>query len=69
YNTMYSVLTNNYIKAVEYGVSTLSCASSIALGLVFITTVFRKVNLYGVLTRIKENEKYKNSINKIKQQK
>ena len=49
--------------------STLSCASSIALGLVFITTVFRKVNLYGVLTRIKENEKYKNSINKIKQQK
>ncbi|MCC0627507.1 threonine/serine exporter family protein [Clostridioides sp. ES-S-0108-01] len=69
YNTMYSVLTNNYIKAVEYGVSTLSCASSIALGLVFITTVFRKVNLYGVITKIKENEKYKNSINKIKQQK
>ena len=69
YNTMYSVLTNNYIKAVEYGVSTLSCASSIALGLVFITTVFRKVNLYGVLTKIKENEKYKKSINKIKQQK
>nr|UWI50636.1 threonine/serine exporter family protein [Clostridioides difficile] len=69
YNTMYSFLTNDYIKAVEYGVSTLSCASSIALGLVFITTVFRKVNLYGIVSKIKDNEKYKKSINKIKPQK
>lgn len=69
YNTMYSFLTSDYIRAVEYGVSTLSCASSIALGLVFITTIFRKINLYGIFNKIKENERYKKSIKKIKQPK
>lgn len=66
YNIMYFVLINNYIKVVEYGVSILLCVSLIVLGLVFIIIVFRKVNLYGVFIKIKENEKYKKSINKIK---
>ena len=41
YNSMYQFLTGNYIKAIDYGVTTLSNAGSLALGVILISSIFR----------------------------
>lgn len=41
YNSMYQFLTGNYIKAIDYGVNTLSSAGSLALGVILVSSIFR----------------------------
>lgn len=41
YNSMYQFLTGNYMKAIDYGVNTLSSAGSLALGVILVSSIFR----------------------------
>ncbi|RDY26464.1 threonine/serine exporter [Romboutsia weinsteinii] len=52
YNTMYSLLVGDYIKAMEYGTSTLSSAGALALGVIFVSTLFRNFNLHRLIDKI-----------------
>lgn len=45
YNTLYAFLIKDYIKAVDYGVSTISNACSLALGIILISTLYRNYSL------------------------
>lgn len=55
YNTMYEFIVGDYIKMIEYGVDTLSIAGALALGVIFISTIFRELNLHRMLDRIVRN--------------
>ncbi|MEG1310526.1 MAG: threonine/serine exporter family protein [Romboutsia sp.] len=52
YNTMYSFIVGDYIKAIDYGVNTLSIAGALALGVIFISTIFRNFNLHMVIDKM-----------------
>ena len=41
YNTMYEFIKGNYITGMDYAISTISSACSLALGFIFISTFFR----------------------------
>lgn len=41
YNTLYAFLRKDYMQAVDYGVSTISNACALALGIIFISTIYR----------------------------
>lgn len=45
YNTLYAFLIKDYIQAVDYGVSTISNACSLALGIILISTLYRNYSL------------------------
>lgn len=46
YNTMYEFIRGNYIEAIDFGINTFSSAGSLALGVIFISTLFRRFNLH-----------------------
>ncbi|SCH90026.1 MULTISPECIES: threonine/serine exporter family protein [unclassified Romboutsia] len=48
YNTLYSCLKGDYMKALEIGINTLSSAGALALGVILISTLFRNFNLYSI---------------------
>ena len=52
YNTLYAFLTNDYTAGVRNGISTLMVAGAISLGLVFITTIFRRRKTNDILSKI-----------------
>lgn len=52
YNTFYAFLTNDYTAGVRNGISTLMIAGAISLGLVFITTLFRRRKTNDILGKI-----------------
>ena len=41
YNTMYEFLRGNYIDAIDNGINTLSGAGALALGVIFVSSLFR----------------------------
>ena len=45
YNTLYTFLIKDYIQAIDYGVSTISNACSLALGIILISTIYRNYSL------------------------
>ena len=45
YNTLYAFLRNDYIQALDYGVTAISSACSLALGIIFVSTLYRNHNL------------------------
>lgn len=45
YNTLYAFLIKDYIQAIDYGVSTISNACSLALGIILISTIYRNYSL------------------------
>lgn len=49
YNTMYEFLIGDYLKAIEYGIDTLTISGSLALGIIFISTIFRNFNLHKII--------------------
>lgn len=48
YNTLYAFLSTDYVKAVDYGVSTISSACALALGVIFVSTLYRNYNFTKV---------------------
>ena len=58
YNTLYAFLRKDYMQAVDYGVSTISSACALALGVIFISTLYRNYNL----NKIKKHKKQLNNI-------
>ena len=45
YNTLYSFLSNDYIKALSYGVNTIFNACALALGVILVSAIYRNNNL------------------------
>ena len=45
YNTLYEILKGNYIRSIAYGANTFINAGSLALGVIFISTLFRSLKL------------------------
>lgn len=45
YNTLYSFLKKDYIQALAYGFTTISNACALALGVIFISTLYRNHTL------------------------
>lgn len=58
YNTLYAFLRKDYMQAVDYGVSTISSACALALGVIFVSTLYRNYNLNKI-------KKFKQKLNKI----
>lgn len=55
YNTMYELLKGDYFKGIDYAISTLSSAFALALGVIFISTLFRNFNLNLLYNKFKSN--------------
>lgn len=49
YNTLFEFLKGNYLKALDFGTNTLASAGALALGVIFISTLFRNFNLYKLV--------------------
>ncbi|HSQ89956.1 threonine/serine exporter family protein [Romboutsia sp.] len=64
YNTMYEFLIGDYLKAIEYGIDTLVIAGSLALGIIFISTIFRNFKFHKILENIVNGIKNINSKDK-----
>ncbi len=45
YNALFELLKGNYIKSIEYGTNTFVSAGALALGVIFISTLFRSLKL------------------------
>ena len=45
YNTLYAILRKDYVQAVDYGVTTISNACALALGIILISTLYRNYSL------------------------
>lgn len=59
YYTMYQAVTGNVMQALELGISTLANAGSLALGVIFVSTITRQY--YKVkFKRLKKHEKIEN---------
>ena len=52
YNTLFECLKGNYLKALDFGTNTLASAGALALGVIFISTLFRNFNLYKLVKPI-----------------
>lgn len=52
YNTMYEFTVGNYVKGMDYGINTLATAGSLALGVIFVSTIFRNINMYNIIKNI-----------------
>ena len=61
YNTLYYFLTNDYMNALSYGVSTISNACSLALGVILVSTLYRNHSL----NKLKKYKIYVEIIKKI----
>ncbi|MCR8744933.1 threonine/serine exporter family protein [Romboutsia lituseburensis] len=57
YNTMYEFIKGDYIKAIDYGINTLSLAGALALGVIFVSTLFRNFNLHKTLDNLLKSPK------------
>lgn len=64
YNTMYELITGDYMKAIDYGINTLSIAGALALGVIFISTIFRNFNLHKFLEHLINPQKKMKNTNK-----
>lgn len=49
YNTLFEFLKRDYIKALDFATNTLGSAGALALGVIFISTLFRNLNLHKLL--------------------
>ena len=58
YNTLYAFLRKDYVQAIDFGTVTISNACALALGIIFISTLYRNRNL----NKIKELKNKLNSI-------
>lgn len=47
YNCIYNYILGNYMQAIDYGVVTLCNAGALALGVIFISTIFRGVKAFN----------------------
>ena len=45
YNTLYAILRKDYVQAIEYGVTTISNACALALGIILISTLYKNYSL------------------------
>lgn len=54
YNTMYELLKGDYVKGMDYAISTLSNAFSLALGVIFISTIFRSFKFNNFYSKFKK---------------
>ncbi len=58
YNTVYEFIVGDYIKAIDYGINTLAIAGALALGIIFVSTIFRNININRLINKIeKQKEK------------
>ncbi|MGL5345760.1 MAG: threonine/serine exporter family protein [Peptostreptococcaceae bacterium] len=60
YNTMYELLKGDYVKGMDYAISTLSSAFALALGVIFISTIFRNFKLHSLTNIFTLNKCNKN---------
>lgn len=58
YNTLYAFLRKDYVQAIDFGTVTISNACALALGIIFISTLYRNRNL----NKIKELKNKLNSV-------
>ncbi len=58
YNTVYAFITGNYMSAIDYAINTLAIAGALALGIIFVSTIFRNININRLIIR-EENQKEK----------
>ena len=58
YYTMYQVVTGDVDKALELGLNTLASAGSLALGVIFVSTITRRY--YSVKLKLKNKKKLEN---------
>lgn len=58
YNTLYACLRKDYVQAIDFGTVTISNACALALGIIFISTIYRNRNL----NKIKELKNKLNSV-------
>ena len=58
YYTMYQVVTGDVDKALELGLNTLASAGSLALGVIFVSTITRRY--YSVKLKLKNKKKHEN---------
>jgi uncharacterized membrane protein YjjB (DUF3815 family) len=58
YNTLYAFLRKDYVQAIDFGTVTISNACALALGIIFISTIYRNRNL----NKIKELKNKLNSV-------
>ncbi|CEI73415.1 MULTISPECIES: threonine/serine exporter family protein [Romboutsia] len=68
YNTMYQFIVGDYMKAIEYGVNTLAISGALALGIIFVSTIFRNIKLgkfIGKSTKNKNNSSIKSGENNL----
>lgn len=54
YNTMYELLKGNYVKGMDYAISTLSSAFALALGVIFISTIFRNFKFNKFYSKLRK---------------
>lgn len=52
YNTMHELIKGNYIEGMDFAISTLSSAFALALGVIFISTLFRNFNMHKLFCNI-----------------
>lgn len=57
YNTLFEFLKGNYLKALDFGTNTLASAGALALGVIFISTLFRNFNLYKLVKPVSNKNK------------
>lgn len=59
YNTMYEFIVGNYTEGVNYGINTLAIAGALALGIIFVSTVFRNINIYKIIKNVEDKISFK----------
>ncbi|MGX4600598.1 threonine/serine exporter family protein [Faecalimicrobium sp. JNUCC 81] len=52
YNTMYEFIIGNYTKGMDYGINTLAVAGALALGVIFVSTIFRNIKINRIINKI-----------------
>lgn len=59
YNTVYEFIVGNYAKGADYCMSTLAASGALALGVIFVSAIFRNVNMHKTIRNIKDKISYK----------
>lgn len=52
YSTVYEFIVGDYIKATDKGINTLAIAGALALGIIFVSTIFRNININIFIKKI-----------------
>ncbi|MBO3443549.1 threonine/serine exporter family protein [Clostridium sp. CCUG 7971] len=56
YNTMYEFIIGNYAKGMDYGINTLAVAGALALGVIFVSTIFRNIKINKIINKIEKRK-------------